>query len=70
MLTLGILILAFLAVYVYQTNENAAIRVSFVKGLMFGFVFGEAEVEEGVMNYHYQLGFAFVILTIDWYVEV
>lgn len=69
MLTLGILILAFLAVYVYQTNENAAIRLSFVKGLMFGFVFGEAELEEGVIGYHYQLGFAFVILTIDWYVE-
>jgi hydrogenase/urease accessory protein HupE len=70
MITLGILILAFLAVYVYQTNDNAAIRVSFVKGLMFGFVFGEAELEEGVTCYHYQLGFAFVILTIDWYVEV
>ena len=69
MLTLGILILAFLAVYLYQTNENAAVRVSFVKGLMFGFVFGEAELEEGVTGYHYQLGIAFVILTIDWYVE-
>ena len=70
MLILGILILVFLAVYVYQTNESAAVRVSFVKGLMFGFVFGEVEVEEGVTGYHYQLGFAFVILTIDWYVEV
>jgi hydrogenase/urease accessory protein HupE len=70
MLILGILMLVFLAVYVYQTNESAAVRVSFVKGLMFGFVFGEVEVEEGVTGYHYQLGFAFVILTIDWYVEV
>lgn len=70
MLTLGILILVFLAVYIYQTNENAAVRVSFVKGLMFGFVFGEVEIEKGVIGYHYQLGLAFVILTIDWYVEV
>ena len=73
MVILAILTVIAMAVHIWVAEPNAMIRVSFVKGLMFGAVYGsydiEAETGELIKASHYQMSFGFIILTLEWYNE-
>ena len=73
MVILIILTAVVMALHIWIAEPNVMARVSFVKGLMFGAVYGsydiEAEDGEAVRAAHYQLSFGFVILTLEWYNE-
>ena len=72
MVILIILTIITMALHIWIAEPNAMIRVSFVKGLMFGAVYGSYNVENEdslVKASHYQISFGFIILTIEWYNE-
>ena len=62
-----------MALHIWIAEPNVTARVSFVKGLMFGAVYGsyDIEVEDGEMvkAAHYQMSIGFLILTLEWYNE-
>ena len=72
MVILIILTIIAMAIHIWMAEPNAMIRLSFVKGLMFGAVYGSYDMEKDnrlIKASHYQMSFAFVILTIEWYNE-
>ena len=73
MVILAILTAFVMALHIWIAEPNVTARVSFVKGLMFGAVYGsydiEAETGELVKVSHYQMSFGFTILTLEWYNE-
>ena len=67
MLVLGIIIALIAALHIWLSEPNVMVQIVIAKGLMFGFVFGSREIEEGVTAHHYQLCFLCLILTLEWY---
>lgn len=72
MVILIILTIIAMAVHIWLAEPNATIRLSLVKGLMFGAVYGSYNLESEdtlVKASHYQMSLGFIILTIEWYNE-
>lgn len=73
MVTIAILAALVAALHIWIAEPNTRITVSLVKGLMFGFVFGSydlyGEDKKKVKASHYQMSFAFIIITLEWYNE-
>jgi len=73
MVVLIILTAFVMALHIWIAEPNVTVRFSFVKGLMFGAVYGsydiETEDEELVKASHYQISLGFIILTLEWYNE-
>ena len=73
MVGIAILVALVAALHIWLAEPNTKITISIVKGLMFGFVFGSYDVDgdegEKVKVSHYQMSFAFIIITLEWFNE-
>jgi hypothetical protein len=73
MVILAIITAFVMALHIWFAEPNVTVRVSFVKGLMFGAVYGSYDIEtedsDLIKASHYQISFAFIILTLEWYNE-
>lgn len=73
MVILAVIIAMVAALHIWLAEPNTRVTVSLVKGLVFGFVFGSYDLEgdegEKVKASHYQMSFAFIIITLEWYNE-
>lgn len=66
-----LILLAFALMFViWMLEKNATIKISLVKGLIFGAVFGSYSDDENEVSVsHYQIGIGFIMLTLNWYNE-
>lgn len=73
MVTIAILVALVSALHIWLAEPNTRITVSLFKGFMFGFAFGSYDLEgdegERVKASHYQMSFAFLMITLEWYNE-
>ena len=73
MVILAISVALVMAVHIWIAEPNVSVKISIVKGLMFGAVYGSYDIEtedsDLIKASHYQMSIAFIILTLEWYNE-